>query len=227
LRFAPVRVKTPAMGSPDLGCGRTHGQVSAASHDTAPRKRSSVAKVIVGMTISLDGFINDRGGSVDALYPDLNTLRDTEPLREAIQNTGAVVMGWNAFAMAEDPDRYADNYEFQVPIFVLTHTVPKRHPRETSQLTFTFVTDGIESAIGLAKVAASEREIAVIGGASTARQCFKARLADELHIDIMPVLFGGGLRLFEEIGCEPVRLERMKVLELPGGRTHLRFRVVK
>ena len=95
--------------------------------------------------MSLDGFINDRSGSVDSLYPDLDTLRNTEPLRESIQNTGAVVMGWNAFAMAEDPDRYAGNYEFQVPIFVLTHEVPKRLPKETGKLTFTFVTDGIEA----------------------------------------------------------------------------------
>ena len=68
-------------------------------------------KVIAGFTISLDGFINDRSGSAAALYPDLDTLRYTEPLRESIQNTGAVVMGRNAFAMAEDPDSLAGNYE--------------------------------------------------------------------------------------------------------------------
>ena len=186
-----------------------------------------MGKVIVGMTISLDGFVQDRAGSVGALYPDLDTLRDTEPLREAIQHTGAVVMGWNAFAMAKDPDFYAAHYEFQVPIFVLTHAVPQRRPKETDQLTFTFVTDGIESAISQAKVAADHKDIAVIGGASTAQQCLSAGLADELHIDIMPVLLNGGLRLFEAIGTEQVRLERMKVLELGAGRTHLRFGIVK
>ena len=79
-----------------------------------------MAKVILGVTISLDGFINDRKGSVEALYPDLAALRDTEALQESIQNTGAVVMGRNSYAMAEDPDTIADNYEYQVPIFVLT-----------------------------------------------------------------------------------------------------------
>jgi len=177
--------------------------------------------------MSLDGFINDRTGSVSALYPDLETLRNTEPMRETIQKTGAVVMGWNAYAMAEDPDLYAGNYEFQVPIFVLTHEVPKRRPKETGQLTFTFVTNGIESAIGKAKAAAGDKDIAVIGGASSAQQCIRAGLVDELYIDIMPVLLCGGLRLFEDIATEPIQLERMKVMELPGGRTHLRFRVVR
>jgi len=186
-----------------------------------------MAKVILGMSMSLDAFINDRGGSVDALYPDLDTLRNTEPLREAIQNTGAVVMGWNAYAMAEDSDSYAGNYEFQVPIFVLTHEVPKRLPMETGTLTFTFVMDGIESAIRRAKAAAADKDVAVIGGASTAQQCIKAGLADELHIDVMPVLLGDGLRLFEDIGTAQIQLERLKMMELPAGRTHLRFRVVK
>jgi dihydrofolate reductase len=104
-------------------------------------------KVILGMTMSLDGFINDRRGSVEALYPDLVAWRETEPGRESIRNTGAVVMGRNSFAMAEDPEWFAGNYEYQGPIFVLTHQPPKRHPKETDELTFTFVMDGIESAI--------------------------------------------------------------------------------
>jgi dihydrofolate reductase len=129
--------------------------------------------------------------------------------------------------MAEDPDSIADNYEYQVPIFVLTHQPPKRHPKENATLTFTFVTDGISSAIGQAKAAAGDKDVTVIGGASTSRQCLNAGLADELHVDIMPVLLYGGLRPFEGIGEGQIQLERLKVTELPGGRTHLRFRVVK
>jgi dihydrofolate reductase len=67
----------------------------------------------------------------------------------------------------------------------------------------------------------------VIGAPNTARQCIQAGLADELHVDIMPVLLGGGQRLFEDIDMEAVQLERMKVLELPGGRIYLRFRFLK
>ena len=186
-----------------------------------------MGKVILGMTMSLDGFINDRNGSVAALYPDLADLRDIDPLKESIQNTGAVVMGRNSFAMSEDPDWFAGNYEYQVPIFVLTHQPPKKHPKGTEQLTFTFVTDGIESAIKRAKIAAGNKDVNIIGAANTAQQVIAARLADELHVDIMPLLLGGGLRIFEDIGVESIQLEQIKVMELPGGRTHLRFRILK
>ncbi|MDQ3461085.1 MAG: dihydrofolate reductase family protein [Deinococcota bacterium] len=186
-----------------------------------------MGKVILGMTISLDGYINDSRGSVGALYHDLATLPDTEPLKESIQNTGAVVMGRNTFAMAKDPDDYAGNYEFQVPIFVLTHEVPEKHPKETPELTFTFVTDGLESALRQARVAAGDKDVSIVGGADVTRRCLQAGLADELHIDIMSVLLGGGLRLFEDTGTEQLQLERIKVVELPAGRTHLKFRVVK
>jgi len=161
------------------------------------------------------------------MYPDLAALREIDPLKESIQNTGAVVMGRNSFAMSEDPDWFAGNYEYQVPIFVLTHQPPKRHPKEVGNLTFTFVTDGIESAIGQAKAAAGDKDVNVIGAASTAQQCLMAGLADELHVDIMPVLLSGGLRPFDGIDAEQIQLERIKVMELPGGRTHLRFRIIK
>jgi dihydrofolate reductase len=186
-----------------------------------------MGKVVLGMTISLDGFINDRNGSVEALYHDLAALQETEPMKESIQNTGAVVMGRNSFAMAEDPDSIGENYEYQVPIFVLTHQPPERHPKETDTLTFTFVTEGIEIAIGRARAAAGDKDVTVIGAASTARQTLTAGLADELHVDIMPVLLGDGLRLFEDTDSKQIQLERLAVMELPGGRTHLKFRVLK
>ncbi|MCQ3935794.1 MAG: dihydrofolate reductase [Chloroflexi bacterium] len=186
-----------------------------------------MGKVILGTTLSLDGFINDRNGSVEALYTDLANWRESELGKESIQNTGAVVMGRNTFNMSEDPDWFAGNYEYQVPIFVLTHHVPKKKPKETGQLTFTFVTDGLESAIRQAKEAAGERDVNIIGAANTAQQCLRVGLADELQVDIMPVLLGGGMRLFEHLGETQIRLERIKVMELPGGRTHLRFRFVR
>ena len=89
-----------------------------------------MAKVILGTTMSLDGLINDRGGSIAALYPDLETWRDTKPGRESIQNTGAVVMGRNSFAMAADPDSLADDYEYQVPIFVLTTGLQRNNQKK-------------------------------------------------------------------------------------------------
>src|SRR5512142_2306806 len=118
-----------------------------------------MGKVIVGMTMSLDGLINDQEGSVEALYPDLVAWREIEPGRKSIRNTGAVVMGRNSFAMSEDPDWFAGNYEYQVPIFVLTHQPPKKQPKETDTLKFTFVTDGIASAIRQAKATAGDQDV--------------------------------------------------------------------
>ncbi len=125
-----------------------------------------------------------------------------------------------------DPDMYADHYEYQVPIFVLTRNIPQKRPRQTEKLTITFITDGIDSAISQAKAAAGNRDVTIIGGASIAQQCLRAGLLDEIHMDIMPLLLCKGLRLFENIGEQPVRLEKISVLEAPV-RTHLKYRVVK
>src|SRR6266700_3662106 len=101
-----------------------------------------MGKVLLGMTMSLDGFVNDRNGDVLSLYPDLAALRETELLQESINTTGAVVMGRHAYDMAQGD---FTNYEYQVPIFVLTHVVPEKVAKgQNGQLTFTFVTDGIE-----------------------------------------------------------------------------------
>ncbi len=93
-----------------------------------------MARVIAGMTVSLDGFVQDAEGSAAALYPDLADLQDS-PYTEAMQDeTGAVLMGRRTFDMAGDPDGYADTYELQVPIFVLTHTPPAVAPKRNERL---------------------------------------------------------------------------------------------
>jgi dihydrofolate reductase len=181
-----------------------------------------MARVIAGMTLSLDGFVADRNGSADVLYPDLEALRGTPYMESMIAETGAVVMGRRAFAMAEDPDYYVGNYELQVPIFVVTHQAPEKHPAEDEHLTFTFVTDGAASAVAQAKVAAKDRDVTVIGGASTIRQLLDAALVDELRIDVMPVLLGEGLPLFTR--GQQRHLEKISVEEI-GARTSLRFRM--
>ena len=176
-----------------------------------------MGKVVVGMTVSLDGFVNDRFGQVDRLYPDLAALRKTEMLRESIRTTGAVLMGRRAYEMG-DPDSYDwDDYEFQVPIFVITHHVPEKIPRENGKLTFTFVTDGVQSAIAKAKKAAGDKNVTVVGGASTFQQCVNAGLCDEMQIGIMPVLLGNGLRLFENIDTEHIELQKLRILESDSG----------
>jgi dihydrofolate reductase len=183
-----------------------------------------MGKVVGGMTFSLDGFVSDPHGDLSRLYPDLKELRQTEMLQEEIRATGAVVMGRHSYDMA-DPDAFADEYEYQVPIFVLTHRVPEKKPKENDRLTVTFVTDGIQSAIARAKAAAGEKNVILIG-ASVNQQCLNAGLCDELHCGIMPVLLGGGLRLFEHVDPARVSLEKIRVFEA-GPRTDLWFRVVK
>ncbi len=183
-----------------------------------------MGKVIGGMTLSVDGFAADSAGDVSRLYPNLDELRNTEMLQEEIRMTGAVVMGRHSYNMG-DPDVWAEDYEYQVPIFVLTHHIPEKKPKETRLVKFTFVTDGIESAIAQAKAAAGDRAVMLIG-ASINQQCLALGLCDELHIGVMPVLFGGGLRLFEHFDVANITLEKIRCLEA-GERTDLWFRVVK
>ena len=110
-----------------------------------------------------------------------------------------------------------------VPVFVLTHTVPQEWVYEASP--FTFVTDGLESALEQAKVVADDKDVGVIG-ASLVQQCIRAGLLDEIHFDLVPVLLGNGVRLFDHLGTEPIDLECTRVIE-GAGVTHLTFRVVK
>lgn len=178
------------------------------------------------MTMSLDGFISDKHGGIGELYADFAELPAVASFQEMIEQTGAVVMGRHAFEMGELDD-YAESYEFQVPIFVLTHHPPQKHPQESETLKFTFVTDGIESAIMQAKEAAGDKDVQVIGGASTIQQCLDARLCDELHVDIISVLLGEGLRLFEHLDTDRIKLETIRTEETTPIRTSLVLRVVK
>lgn len=181
-----------------------------------------MARVIAGMTVSLDGFVADQDGRTGELYPDLAELQDTPYMTAVQEQTGAVLMGRRTFDMAGDPDGYADTYELQVPIFVVTHRPPPVAPKRNERLSFTFVSEGVESAVAQAIEAAGERAVTVVGGVDLDRQLLAAGLVDELHVDVMPVLLGAGLRLFE--GTAPLTLEKLGVEEA-GARTGLRFRV--
>lgn len=133
-------------------------------------------------------------------------------------------MGRHSYNMG-DPDSFADSYEYQVPIFVLTHHIPTKKPKETQLLTITSVTDGIERAIASAKAAAGDKNLMLIG-ASTNQQAINAGLCDELHIGMMPILLGAGLRLFEHLDVARIRFEKIKLFE-SGARTDIWFRIVQ
>jgi dihydrofolate reductase len=180
-----------------------------------------MATVVVGMTISLDGFVADREGSVARLYPDLAALRGTPYMTELIEETGAVLMGRRTFEMG-DPDSYVGEYEFQVPIFVMTHEPPRRTPKQDERLTFTFATEGVAAAVEQARAAAGEKVVQVVGGPNLVQQLLEHDLADELRVDVMPVLLGSGVRLFRD--GRPIGLEMTTVQQI-GERTSLRFRI--
>jgi dihydrofolate reductase len=112
-----------------------------------------------------------------------------------------------------------------MPVFVVTHSVPEKWVRAHPEASFTFVTEGVERAVALAKEAAGEKNVAV-GAASIVQQCLKAGPLDELHVELALVLLGKGGRLFEYLGVEPIELERTMLVEAPDV-THIRFRVLK
>ena len=183
-----------------------------------------MGKVVAGASMSLDGFINDRNGNIGPLYPDFEAYRASELLQRAIRATGAVVMGRGTYDLGLGD---LNDYEFQVPIFVLTHHPPATPPPgQNDKLTITFVTDGIASALEQAKAAAGDKDVTVVGGANTAQQLLQAGLVDELDVDIVPRLLGQGLRFFEHLEELEIELALIEVIHSPA-RTSLLYRVVK
>ena len=150
------------------------------------------------------------------------TSRDAEILDEAFENVGAIVLGRRMFDNAEG---WGDEPPFHMPVFVLTHEAREKLVKEGGT-TFTFVTDGIESALAQAEAAAGDKDVAIGGGANTIQQYLRAGLLDEIQIHVVPVLLGDGIRLFENMGTEPIELASTRVLESPGV-THLRFRAIR
>ena len=199
-----------------------------------------MGKVTFDMSVSLDGFITGPGDGVEAplgrggerlhewVY-DLKSWRgrhglpggatgtDADVLEEAFATTGAVLMGRRMFDLGEGP--WGDDPPFHNPVFVLTHEA--REPlAKAGGTSFTFVTDGIESALEQARGAAGDADISIAGGANVVQQYLEAGLVDEFQLHLAPVLMGDGIRLFGR----PVELERSRVIDSPGV-THLRFGV--
>ena len=120
---------------------------------------------------------------------------------------------------------WGDEPPFHMPVFVLTHEAREPEAKEGGT-TFTFVNDGIESALEQARAAAGDKNVSVGGGANTIQQFLRVGLLDELQIHITPLLLGGGVRLFDDLGPEHIELETTRVIESPAV-THLRYRVLK
>lgn len=180
--------------------------------------------VEITLSISVDGFIT--GPDPDPEQPlgvgggaVLRPGGERWMVEETSANAGAVVAGRSTYDIV---DGWGPEPPFKVPVFVPTHR--PRAARIAGETTFTFVRD-FETAIALAKAAAGEKNVYVMGGASTADQALRSGLVDELDLHIEPVLLGGGTRLFADIGSDPIRLERIRLIEGEQS-THLRYRVL-
>jgi len=146
-------------------------------------------------------------------------------------NVGAEIMGRNKFGppgggpWGDDPWQgwWGENPPFHKPVFVLTHH--ERVPLTLSDTTFTFITDGIESALERAREAAGDKDIVIGGGADVINQYLAAGLVDELELHVVSIILGGGARLFDRVAPD-LKLEELRAVEAPGV-VHLKYRVVK
>jgi len=204
------------------------------------------------ISISLDGFVAGPNQSLENplgegglrlhewVFPTASWRRqqgqeggvegaDSDVAREVSQGVGAYIMGRKMFGGGPgDWDQnwkgwWGPNPPYHTPVFVLTH-----HPREPLPMqggtTFTFVTDGIESALEQAQAAAGDQIVSIAGGASAVRQYLAAGKLDELYLHVAPVVLGAGERLLEGVG-DPV-LEPVKVVASPSV-THIKYRIVR
>jgi dihydrofolate reductase len=207
--------------------------------------------VKLSITMSLDGFVagpnqsenNPLGVGGEQLHSwlvSLKTFRETHTgeedgevnastpfAEEILGNVGATIMGRNMFGGAPGPwddawkGYWGDNPPYHHPVFVLT-----RHPRRPLEMdggtTFHFVTDGIESALDQARAVAGDKKVSIGGGANVAQQYLAAGLLDEMVVSLVPILLGGGARLFENLGEPLPPLQQVEAVEAPGV-THLRY----
>jgi len=159
--------------------------------------------------------------------------RDSEVFAEAYAGVGAEIMGRGKFGGGTGPwgsdPSFGDDWQgwwgeeppFHMPVFVLTHH--EREPLELKGTTYTFVTEGIEAALEQARAAAGDRDVLIGGGAKAIQQYLGAGLIDEFQVHVVPIMLGGGARLFDNIERLP-ELELLRVVESPAV-THLKYRV--
>jgi dihydrofolate reductase len=182
-----------------------------------------MTKVVADITMSLDGFVTGpdpdlehglgRGGEPLHAWVESDHEVDREVLREIAEAPGAVVMGHRLFDVVDGPHvTFAE-----APIFVVTHSAPAKVRLD---LDFTFVTDGLASAIDQAKAAAGDKDVVVMGGGDAIRQCVDTGLADELIIHLAPIVLGSGTPLL--VDCHRRQLVQRDVRISPTA-THLTY----
>jgi dihydrofolate reductase len=199
-----------------------------------------MGKVLTGASVSLDGYIAGpeesgfdhlfawySGGDVEfpSTHPEL-AFRLSGPdhayLTEYVDGVGVLVVGRRLFDLT---DGWGGIHPLDRPVVVVTHRVPEGWVRSHPQAPFTFVTDGLEAAIDRAQQVAGDKNVGVNGG-TIARQCLELGLLDEIWLDLVPVLLGGGTPFFDQVKTAAVLLDGPSIIA--GVRvTHLRYQVRK
>jgi dihydrofolate reductase len=210
-----------------------------------------VAKLKFQISVSLDGFVagpnqseehplGEGGEQLHDWVINLAAWRQphgreggeinasTPIFEEAVANVGATIMGRNMFGggpgpWGEDPWQgwWGEEPPFHHPVFVLTNY--EREPLALEGTEFTFVTDGIESALSQANEAAGGKDVAIGGGGEAIQQYLAAGLVDEMVLNVVPVLLGNGARLLENLSPDLGGFEQVEVVEAPGV-AHLKYR---
>jgi dihydrofolate reductase len=191
-----------------------------------------MALVICDMSVSLDGYVTGPDDSRENPFGDgagmlhdwmfkAATGEDRALLQEMVDGAGAVVMGRKSFDKNEGDGGWGDGGPLgDTPCFVVTHA----KPATSYPSVFTFVTDGVASAIEQAKAVAGDKVVG-LHGATVMQQALPLGLVDEIRVHVIPVLLGGGTPLFGHLDS-PVTLERTNALVTPAA-THIGFRVVR
>jgi dihydrofolate reductase len=191
-----------------------------------------MARVICDMSMSLDGYVTgpndsrenpfgDGAGMLHDWISSAATDEDRALLQEMIDGVGAIVMGRTSFEKNEGDGGWGDGGPVgDTPCFVVTH----RRPARSYPSIYTFVTDGVASAIEQAKEVAGDKVVG-LHGATVMQQGLPLGLVDEIRVHVIPVLLGGGTPLFARLDSAS-SLERTSALATPAA-THLSFRVIR
>jgi dihydrofolate reductase len=202
-----------------------------------------MAKVVTGVSSSLDGYIagphdgaelplgaqGERlfewysdGDTPSRYYPNFRMSAESAHFFDLMAGrNGAIISGRRTYDISNGWGGAGPMPG--VPLFVLTHDAPENPP--PSEPPYTFVTEGIERAVEAATAVAGDKNVALMGSAAV-QQCLQAGLLDEIHLHVIPVLLGGGVRLLDHLGPDPVMLEQIGVVDAPGV-THLSYRVIR
>ncbi|WP_150460254.1 dihydrofolate reductase family protein [Nesterenkonia ebinurensis] len=178
-----------------------------------------MAQVIIHATVSLDGFMADRAGGTGWMSGFSVAPEDEELVGKVMDEIGAVVGGANKAQTIEDGEApYGGN--LRVPVYLMTRSAHK--PIEKDGVTYTFVVDDISRTVELAKQAAGDRSVSLLGG-SIARQCLALGVVDEIQLHVVPILLGDGVSLFTGLDRR-IHLERVDTAAF-AAEAHMRYRV--